>query len=189
VSAPSPSSRLAANLRALRELRGLTQAQAAALAELPRPTWTTLESGSANPTLGVLLRAAAALSVSLEELVGPPREAGRVYRADTLRSRRRGSASVRDLLPEKIAGMAIERIELPRGGVLNGIPHTPGTREYLACERGQLELSAEGQRFALAAGDVVVFHGDQRHAYRNPGSETAIGYSVVVMAPPVDAGR
>ncbi len=187
--APDLAGRLAANLRLLRESRGLTQAQAAKLAGLPRPTWTTLESGSANPTLNVLLRAAAALQVSLEELVGPPREAGRLYPAAGLRSRRRGAVTVRDLLPEKIAGMEIDRIELPRAAVLNGIPHTPGTREYLACERGRIELTAEGQTFALAPGDVVVFHGDQRHSYRNPGPDVAIGYSVVVMAPPVEPGR
>jgi len=30
---------------------------------------------------------------------------------------------------------------------------------------------------------VVVFRGDQRHAYANPGSTVAVGYSVVVLAP------
>jgi transcriptional regulator with XRE-family HTH domain len=175
--------RLAANLRQLREARGLSQQQAAALAALPRPTWATLESGSANPTLTVLLRAAAALQVSIEELIGPPRETGKLYRAAGLRARRRGAVTVRDLLPEKIPAMEIERLELPRGAVLNGIPHTPGTREYLACERGRLELMTEGQTFALEAGDVVVFRGDQRHSYRNPGGEPAIGYSVVAMMP------
>ena len=50
-----------------------------------------------------------------------------------------------------------------------GVPHTPGTREYLTCERGQIELSAGGESFALDPGDVVVFRGDQRHGYRNTG--------------------
>ncbi len=186
---PGAASHLAVNLRRLREARRLTQQQAARLAGLPRPTWATLESGSANPTLLVLLRAAAALQVSLEELVGPPRATGRLYRAEALRSRRRGAVTVRDLLPEKIAGMEIERLELPGGAVLNGIPHTPGTREYLACEGGRIELATEGEVFALSAGDVVVFRGDQRHGYRNPGTSAATGYSVVVMAPPVSAAR
>jgi transcriptional regulator with XRE-family HTH domain len=182
VSAADVAPRLAANLRQLREARGLTQAQAAKLAGLPRPTWTTLESGAANPTIQVLLRAAAALQVSLEELLGPARDTGRLYRAEALRVRRRGAASVRDLLPEKIPGAAIERIELPRGAVLNGIPHTAGTREYLACERGRLALTTEGETFTLEAGDVVVFRGDQRHSYRNPADVPAIGYSIVVIA-------
>lgn len=179
--------RLAANLRRLREARGLSQQRAAGLASLPRPTWATLESGGANPTLAVLLRVAAALQVSIEELIGPPRETGKLYRAAGLRARRRGAVTVRDLLPEKIRGMEIERLELPRGAVLHGIPHTPGTREYLACERGRLELATEGQVFALAAGDVVVFRGDQRHSYRNPGAEPATAYSVVAVSPPFAA--
>jgi transcriptional regulator with XRE-family HTH domain len=183
VSVPDVAQRLAVNLRRLRESRGLTQEQAARLAELPRPTWATLESGSANPTLAVLLGVAAALQVSLEELVGPPRATGTLYPAAALRARRRGAVTVRDLLPEKVPGMEIERMEIPRGAVLNGIPHTPGTREYLACEAGRIELATEGQTYALAPGDVVVFRGDQRHSYRNTGRESAVGYSVVVMAP------
>ncbi len=183
MNAPDVAAHLAANLRQLRAARGLTQAQAAKLASVPRPTWTTLESGSANPTIQVLLRAAAALQLSLEELLAPARETGRVYCADSLRVRRRGAALVRDLLPEKIPGAALERIELPRAAVLNGIPHTKGTREYLACERGRIALTTEGETFALEPGDVAVFRGDQRHSYRNLANETAIAYSVVVLAP------
>jgi transcriptional regulator with XRE-family HTH domain len=184
VSASDVPSRLAANLRQLRESRSLTQQQAAKLAGLPRPTWATLESGSANPTLAVVLRAAAALQVSVEELIGPPRATGTLYRAEALRVRRRGLVAVRELLPEKIPGLDIERLEIPRDAVLNGIPHTPGTREYLSCERGRIELTAEGETFSLGPGDVVVFRGDQRHSYHNPGSEVAVGYSVVTLAPP-----
>jgi hypothetical protein len=29
----------------------------------------------------------------------------------------------------------------------------------------------------------VVFRGDQRHSYRNPGARPAVGYSVVLLAP------
>ena len=46
--------RLARNLRTLREARGVTQAQLARLAGIPRATWAHLESGEANPTLGVM---------------------------------------------------------------------------------------------------------------------------------------
>ena len=46
--------RVARNVKQLREARGLTQQQMAKLAGLPRATWTHLESGAANPTLGVL---------------------------------------------------------------------------------------------------------------------------------------
>jgi quercetin dioxygenase-like cupin family protein len=63
-----------------------------------------------------------------------------------------------------------------------GIPHTPGTREYLTCEAGEIVLVAAGETFHLTAGDLVAFRGDQRHSYANPIDRVAVGYSVVVLA-------
>jgi quercetin dioxygenase-like cupin family protein len=77
----------------------------------------------------------------------------------------------------------MERIELPAGARLVGVPHTPGTREYLTCEAGEIELVASGESFRLENGDVVVFRGDQRHSYFNPGRKPAVGYSVVMLQP------
>ena len=65
---------------------------------------------------------------------------------------------------------------------MTGIPHTPGTREYLTCETGVIVLVAAGERFELTPGDVVAFRGDQRHSYSNPGKRAAVGYSVVSLA-------
>jgi quercetin dioxygenase-like cupin family protein len=65
---------------------------------------------------------------------------------------------------------------------MNGVPHVLGTTEYLTCERGELLLVASGDSYTLAPGDVVVFRGDQRHSYANPGAQVAVGYSVVVLA-------
>lgn len=177
---------LALNMRQLREARAISQQQMAKLAGIPRPTWANLESGTGNPTLSVLVKVAAALGVSLEELVGPPRPGAKHYPAADLPVRRRGGVLVRQLLPEALRGLALERLELEPGGVMPGTPHTPGTREYLTCERGTVELSAAGQSWRLEPGDVVVFRGDQRHGYRNPGRKTAVAYSVVALTPPGD---
>jgi len=174
---------LGRNIQTLREARGQTQQQIAKVAGLPRATWANLESGAANPTLAVLVKAAQALQVRLEELIEPPRRIGRIYRAASLPSRSRGSITIRKLLPETIAGLEIERMELPVGSAMAGVPHTAGTREYLTCERGRIELGAGGATFTLEPGDVVVFRGDQRHGYRNLGNTTAIAYSVVAFAP------
>jgi XRE family transcriptional regulator, regulator of sulfur utilization len=174
---------LGSNIRQLREARGLSQAQMAKIAGIPRPTWTHLESGAANPTLAVLVKVADALQLRLEELLAPPHTAARLYPAQTLPVRTRGKVTVRKLLPETVAGMEIERMELAVGARMTGIPHTPGTREYLTCERGEIDLSVAGERYRLAPGDVVVFRGDQKHGYRNPGRTSAIAYSVVAFAP------
>src|SRR5579859_6032615 len=174
--------RLAANISQLREVRGLTQQQMAKVAGVPRATWAHLESGEANPTLAVLNRAAAALQVSIEELIRAPRPAVKHFPARAVPVRMRGDVAVRKLLPDPIPGMEIDRMELPPGAKLVGIPHVPGTTEYLTCERGSLVLVAAGESWTLAQGDVVVFRGDQRHSYANPGDRPAVGYTVVVLA-------
>jgi len=177
------AARLAGNVRQLRLARGFTQHQMAKLSGLPRATWANLESGAANPTLAVLHRVSVALQVSLEELVAAPKAVAKAYPRGSLPSRTRGNVVVSSLLPDEVPGMQIERIELPRQARLVGVPHTPGTREYLTCEAGHIELVASGQSFRLGTGDVVVFRGDQRHSYANVGRGTAIGYSVVMLTP------
>jgi transcriptional regulator with XRE-family HTH domain len=176
------SGRLGRNVRQLREARGLTQQQLAKVAGLPRATWANLESGAANPTLSVLQRVAEAFQVTLEELIAVPRAAAEKYPRGSLPVRQRGEVTVNKLLPDAIPGMEIDRIELPPGARMTGVPHTPGTREFLTCEVGAIVLVAAGERYELSPGDLVAFRGDQRHSYANPGSKVAVGYSVVALA-------
>ncbi|HVV82192.1 MAG TPA: XRE family transcriptional regulator [Kofleriaceae bacterium] len=174
---------LADNIRSVREARGLSQAQIARAAGIPRATWTHLESGAANPTLAVLVKVADALQVRVDELLAAPRRPVRHLTAAALPTRRRGDVTIRKLLPESLPGLDLERMELPPGARMAGVPHTPGTREYLTCERGTVELAVAGERYRLATGDVVTFKGDQRHGYHNPGSEPAVAYSVIAFSP------
>lgn len=183
ISIEELAARLAHSVRSLRESRGLTQDQMAKLSGLPRATWANLESGASNPTLQVLARVGSALGVPFEELLTRPSPAARHYPKDTLPVRDKGGVMVRSLLPHKVPNMVLERLELPTGARMTGTPHMPGTREYLTCERGTIELVASGERFTLAPGDVVVFRGDQKHGYGNPGTSLAVGYSVVVLRP------
>lgn len=174
---------LAANVRQLRDGRRMTQQQMARLSGLPRATWSNLESGSANPTLAVLHRVADALQVSLEELLVAPRTASRFHPRGSLPQRTRSDVTVRQLLPDPIPGSEIGRMEFPPLARLTGIPHTPGTREYLTCESGRIELVVAGEKWLLEPGDVVSFRADQRHSYANPARTSAVGYSVVLLAP------
>jgi transcriptional regulator with XRE-family HTH domain len=188
-NAPQPDAdvlaeRLARNVKALREMRGATQAQMSKLAKIPRATWQNLESFGANPTLAVLHRVAQALNVSLEELLAAPKAACRLYEKDALRVKIRGLVSVRKLLPDPLPGMEIDRLELPPRSKMIGVPHTQGTREYLTVESGAIELVVSGERFLVKEGDVAVFRGDQRHSYSNDASKPAVGYSVVLLAAP-----
>jgi transcriptional regulator with XRE-family HTH domain len=171
---------IAENLRRLREGRSLSQSRAAKLAGIPRPTWASLESGSANPTISVLTKVAHALQVAVEELISPPRSDVRFFPASDVEISRRGGAAIRAVLPESMRSMELDRMEFPPGARFGGIPHRPGTREYLFCESGSIELSASGSAWTLKPGDVVVFRGDQRHGYRNLARSTSVAFSLIL---------
>lgn len=65
-------SRLAWNLRRIRTANGVTQEDLAVDADVDRTTISGIERGSYNPTIDVLDRIAAALSVDLSTLIAMP---------------------------------------------------------------------------------------------------------------------
>ena len=64
-----------------------------------------------------------------------------------------------------------------------GVPHTPGTREYLTCERGAVELAVAGERYRLAkatssaSAAISATPIEPRHATQ------AVAYSAIAFAP------
>jgi quercetin dioxygenase-like cupin family protein len=48
---------------------------------------------------------------------------------------------------------------------------------------GEVIVSVDGDDYAVAAGDVLAFPGDQRHGYRNRKSRSAVALSVVLPMP------
>ncbi|HTM46584.1 MAG TPA: XRE family transcriptional regulator [Polyangiaceae bacterium] len=183
---------LAANVRRLREERGHSQQQMADVSGVPRPTWANLESGDANPTVSVLTKVADALQVGIEDLL-TSRETVTHFAARSLPERSVGRARVRKLVPPSpigegqtasiAPGLEVERIDLPAAGEITGKPHASGTREYLTCEKGELELSAGGQIWKLRSGDVIAFRSEAPYSYKNTGRTQAIAYSIVTFAP------
>lgn len=179
------SEHLASNLIELRRRRGMTQATLSKLAGLPRSTLTYLESGEGNPSLKNLATVAAALQVSIEELLASPRASCQLIKAaDLPRAERvKGKVIVYQLLPDPIPGMVVDRMELEVAAALRGVPHVSGTKEYLTSMRGSVSVTVANETFVLDEGDVLAFPGDQPHLYRNVGNKRAICISVVAIAP------
>jgi len=159
----------------------MSQAQIAKIAKIPRATWANLETGDANPTLLVLGRVAHALQVSLEELVTREHANAALHPKGSLPVKLRGLVTVQKFLPDPLPGMDIDRMTFPPGSRMVGVPHMPGTREYLICETGALRLVASGEVFELAPHDVVSFRGDQKHSYENASPKPSVAYSIVVL--------
>jgi transcriptional regulator with XRE-family HTH domain len=69
---PTLRERLRINLRALRQARGLTVKQAAALAKVHWRHWQKIEAGAIDVGLGTLERLAMAMKVEAAELLRDP---------------------------------------------------------------------------------------------------------------------
>jgi transcriptional regulator with XRE-family HTH domain len=181
---PDEARHLARNLASLRHTRALTQGALAKAAAVPRSTIATLESGTGNPSLVVLVKVAAALGVPIDELIASPRAMVRRWPAAELASRQKGrGVTLRDLVPEPVPDEMMEVMDFAPGALMGGTPHLPGTREFFTCLDGRVNLMVAGERHALAEGDVLAFPGNLPHSYQNADAlAPARGVSVVVLA-------
>lgn len=176
---------LAVNLQALRRSKNLSQQALAHRADMPRSTITHIESGQGNPSLGNLCRLAGALGVSIEELLTRPREQVTLLPAADVPVVRRagGGALLHKLMPDRVRGIEIDRLELAPGASMGGHPHIAGSKEYLMVHSGEVRVSVAGAEHRVGRGDVLAFPGDQRHGYRNAGRSAAVALSVVLPLP------
>lgn len=175
------SRHLAGNLLALRRQKRYSQQQLATLCGVPRTTIANMESGSGNPALSNLAAVAEALAVGIEELLARPRPACQLTRrADVPISETVSGIKVHQLLPERLHGLEIIRLELNPGANKAGLPHLRATREYFYGLEGETTVLVAGELFKVGAGDVLAFPGDQAHSYLNRGRRVAQALSVVV---------
>jgi len=179
---------LADNIVALRKKLGMSQQQLAKLAQIPRSTLTHIESGSGNPSLSNLARLSFALQVGIEELLSRPRTECVLFEEASIpvQKRSQGKALVYKLLPDRVKGMEVDRMELAPMTTMPGRPHVTGAKEYLIVMRGEITVAVAGEQFTVPRGAVLAFPGDQAHAYRNLQAEPATGISVVI---PVTLGN
>jgi quercetin dioxygenase-like cupin family protein len=63
-------------------------------------------------------------------------------------------------------------------------PHEPGTREYVAVERGTLRLTLDGAPYELSAGDSIYYNGDCVHAFANPAPDLCVYYLAMDVTTP-----
>ena len=174
---------LSQNLVQLRQKQGLTQGDLAKRAGVPRSTIAHMESGSGNPTLINLTAVAAALRMSLEELLSPPRPACKLVKARELErlSRGQGTGTLIRLLPDPVPGLLMDRMEIEIAGRIGGVPHLSGTKEYFTCISGEVTVYVGGTAFCVQEGDVLAFPGDQAHSYNTTGNRKAVCLSVVAL--------
>jgi transcriptional regulator with XRE-family HTH domain len=179
---------LGAQVRAARRERNLSLDAIARRAGVSRSMLSAVEHGRKVPTVLVLDRIATALGTSIARLLREERSARVLVLRQTDQDVVRDPAGwERRILSPVLPGVEFELMRTTIGpGVDAGVfaPHAPGSREYLAMERGRLQLTVDGTPYILRAGDSVYYAGDCHHQFVNPGREACVYYLAMELGGP-----
>ena len=172
---------LGPQLRRLRLSRGLTLDGLAAVVGLDKGYLSRLERGRKSPSVAALLRLAAALGVTVAELLGEalPEDAVRVSRA----ARRRGGPGV-EALTGGDAPLAAFLVH-PGAEFAEDGPHEHEGEELLYVLAGRIELAFADRSMVLEAGDAAEFAGHLPHRLRRLGEAPAAALVAIARAPRV----
>jgi transcriptional regulator with XRE-family HTH domain len=166
----SAALRIATSVRSLREGKGLTIGALARQTRLSKSTISSIEAGTANPSLEVLWRLTQALGVPLGALLGAEvRPAPRIIRAgEGIVVASESGAHLRLLLAQARQDRT-EVYELSLGKEEGHVSdaHAVGTEEFLLCLQGCLEVGPLEQEAHLEPGDAIWFVADQPHRYQS----------------------
>jgi transcriptional regulator with XRE-family HTH domain len=175
---------LASRVRAERAQRRWTLDELAARSAVSRRLLVQIEHAEANPSLATLLKLAAALGVTLTELVSQEPEARPiavtpVQDAMTLWSTEAGSSA---RLQVSHGPLELWSWTLQPGDRRASEPHRPGSLELLTVRTGTVALDVGDHHVEIPAGDSAWFDATWPHAYANPAAAVAT-FTLVVLEP------
>jgi transcriptional regulator with XRE-family HTH domain len=151
----------------VREQRGLTLTEAAALAGMSKSTLSRLETGQRKPSLELLLPLAQTYRVPLDELVGAPEVGDPRIR---LKPRR---VNGRIVLPlTRPGGIQAWKIVIP-SAQSPPAPRTHDGFEWLYVLSGRMRLLLGGQDLVLGAGEAAEFDTQVPHWFGSTGEGPA----------------
>lgn len=182
------ASAIGVRIRQERQTRHWTLDRLAQAAGVSRRMVINVEQGTANPSVGTLLRISDALGVGLPALVEPPEpKLVKVTRRGEGAALWTGDSGSRGVL---VAGTQPPDVlelwdwTLAPGDHHVSEAHTAGTQELLHVQQGTITLDVADRSLTLDVGDAVTFPGDVAHAYANLGRQPA-RFSLAVFEPGV----
>ncbi|MFJ6698838.1 helix-turn-helix domain-containing protein [Streptomyces sp. NPDC091272] len=179
---------LARNLKRWRGERGFTLDALATRAGVSRGMIIQIEQARTNPSVGITVKLADALGVSISTLLDHEQDVPvRLVAAEqAVRMWSTGAGSHASLLvgTESRGPLELWAWHLTPGDAHSSDPHPPGSTELLRVTAGELTLVVGAISHAVPAGTSATFRADAPHAYRNDGT-TAVEMTMAVSIPPV----
>jgi transcriptional regulator with XRE-family HTH domain len=174
---------LSGRLRARRRDRRLSLDRLAALSDVSKGLLVQIENGDANPSIATLCKIAAALGVSVADLVQvSEQQPAEVTPAAAPRLLWRGPKGGTATMLVGSSGPDMLELwawELRPGERYEAPAHPEGTQELLHVASGRLALAFGEVSYVIAAGGSAVAHTDRPHAYACEG-KTAAKFTMVV---------
>ncbi len=175
---PDIHDRLATNLRAARQARGLSLEAVARLSGVSRSMVSQIERGESSPTVATLWNLTQALQVDfaglVEPRVAPAIAVVRAGQAPVIAAR--GTCVRIRILsaPEAVGRHEVYELVFEDRGALVSEPHAPGCREHLTVIEGTLAVASGGVEDRLSTGDTAHYAADVAHAIRAEGAARAL---------------
>jgi transcriptional regulator with XRE-family HTH domain len=162
---------LATNLRRLRVAHHLSLSELARATAISKATLSGIERGSANPTVETLAALAAALRVSIGDLLETaPAGEVRIVRASA-RPRAPGGVGRSVLESAMFTGeVELSELSLPARSLREEAPRPSGSSVQLVVLQGRLIAGPAERISELATGDYASFPASVPHLYETPRS-------------------
>jgi transcriptional regulator with XRE-family HTH domain len=184
---PTTTASVGKQLRALRELRGLSLEEVSQRSGVSLGLLSQLERGRGNPSLSTLERIATSLVVPLTTLFS-----GRVPREPVVRAGERtlldlhpgGNRGVRHelLTPSLNGALQVVEMTLPPGYDGSDSPFEHQGEEFGTVLTGRVDVCLDGEVHQLNRGDSITYLATTPHYYRVPGGKPAV--MLWVITPP-----
>lgn len=173
-------SELGDRIRGERARRSLSLEELADKARVSRSMLSAVERGEKAPSVLILDQIATGLGTSIARLLASESEARViVLRADDQDRAIDPSGWERRILSPVLPKVEFELMRTTLSPGINAgafLPHNPGSREYVAVERGTLRLTLDGVVHLLHPGDSIYYAGDCIHEFENPDRRSSCDY-------------
>lgn len=181
----SPEMTLGDQVRAFRELRGMTVRQLASAIALSPGFISQLENGRTGASLETLKRIAHALGVTLAELVEltPMNHRGVLRKLDRTAIASEGGVTKYVLTKPPVRHLEMYLVEFEPHSSTGDLYSIGDSQEHVLCTVGTLEITVGTEIFTLGEGDSLEFASKIPHGIRN--LDETPSEAVWTVAPPL----
>ena len=173
---------VAANIKRIRQERGLSLDDLSRLSGVSKSMLAQIERGEGNPTISTLWKISNGMSIPFDAMTVRPESEYDIVRMDDIQPLPEDSGRVhnRPIFPDDgKRHFAVYFLTLDKGSYWESEPHLKGAEEFITVIDGAIEITADGKAFSLGCTDSIRFKADTKHSYRNIGETQARMHMII----------